>query len=165
MFVLLTSVSNKSYRVTVHLFMQQSLLRTFCMINNLQRDLTEFYRTSIKLNSSNSVLDMYALKYAQEFQRHEDAQTSALCVNLLSLYKKQTILICQMKRKHMCMTKLLHMKFVKEFVYIYCYYQIHVFMKVHFKTAQIYGHISKFSTLVILIENQKESRVGAKCLI
>jgi len=59
------------------------------------------------------MMDMNALKYAQEFQRHEDAQTPALCVNLLSLYKEQTILICQMKRKHMCIIKLLHTKFVK----------------------------------------------------
>jgi len=99
------------------------------------------------------VLDTNALKYAQEFQRHEDAQTSALCVNLLSLYKEQTILICPIKRKRMCITKLLHKKSVKELVCIYCYYQIHVFTKVHFKTVQTYGHISKFPKLLILIEN------------
>ena len=58
-----------------------------------------------------------------------------------------------MKRKHMCITKLLHTKFVKELVYKYCYCQTHVFMKVYSKTVQTYGHISKFPTLVILIEN------------
>jgi len=62
---------------------------------------------------------MNALKCAQEFQKHEDTQTSALRVNLLSLYKQQTIFICQTKRKHMCITKLLHTKFVKELVSIY----------------------------------------------